>query len=144
MRLTHLTLKCKSRTRTQPPYHTTSLTQPDGAPNPQDATDAAPNPQNAPDAAPNLQDATWRWTYSSGYSPFSTDLPEISELEGYHLYFPDQGHNRFHALSILNILLLVFYCSNIQDWSWYSYATPQAALLGTRPLPGTQHLFGTL
>ena len=46
--LTHLTLERKSRTRTQPPYHTTHLTQPD----------AAPNPQDAPDAAPNTQDAT--------------------------------------------------------------------------------------
>jgi len=34
------------------------LTQPDAAPNPQDAPDAAPNPQNAPEAAPNLPDAT--------------------------------------------------------------------------------------
>jgi len=46
--LTHLTLERKSRTRTQPPYHTTHLTQ----------LDAAPNPQDAPDAAPNTQDAT--------------------------------------------------------------------------------------
>ena len=87
VRLTHLTLERKSRTRTQLPYHTTSLTQPDAAPNPQDAPDSAPNPQRAPDAAPNLQDAPRRWTSSSGYSPFSTHLPEISELEGYPLYF---------------------------------------------------------
>ena len=45
---TPLMLECKSRTRTQPPYHTTHLTQPD----------AAPNPQDAPDTAPNTQDAT--------------------------------------------------------------------------------------
>jgi len=63
------------------------LTQPDAAPNPQDIPDAAPNPQNAPDAAPHLQDATRRRTSSSGYSAFSTHLPEISELEGYPLYF---------------------------------------------------------
>jgi len=55
----HLTLKRKSRIRMQPPYyHTTNLTQPDAAPNPQDAPDTAPNPQDAPDAAPNNQDAT--------------------------------------------------------------------------------------
>ena len=64
-----------------------SLMQPDIAPNPQDAPDATPNPQNAPDAAPNRQDATRRWTFSSGSSAFSTYLPEISELEGYPLYF---------------------------------------------------------
>jgi len=46
--LTHQTLVRKSRTRTQPPYHITHLTQPD----------AAPNSQDAPDAAPNTQDAT--------------------------------------------------------------------------------------
>jgi len=46
--LTHLTLERKSRTRTQPPYHTTHLTQ----------SDAAPNPQDVPDAAPDTQDAT--------------------------------------------------------------------------------------
>ena len=56
--LTHLMLERKSRTRTQPPYHTTNLTQPDAAPDPQDAPDAAPDPQDAPDAAPNTQDAT--------------------------------------------------------------------------------------
>jgi len=87
VRLTHLTLERKSRTRTQPPYHTMRLTQPDAAPNPHDAPDAAPDPQNAPDAAPYLQDATRRRTSSSGYSAFSTHLPEISELEGYSLYF---------------------------------------------------------
>ena len=87
VRLTHLTLERKSRTRTQPPYHTMRLTQPDTAPNPQDALDAAPNPQNAPEAAPNLPDATRRQTSSSGYSAFSTHLPEISELEGCPLYF---------------------------------------------------------
>jgi len=58
VRLMHLTLKRKSRIRMQPPYHTTHLTQPDAAPNPQDAPDAAPNPQDTPDAAPNNQDAT--------------------------------------------------------------------------------------
>jgi len=63
------------------------LTQVDAAPNPQDAPDAALNPQNTPDAAPNLQDATRRRTSSSGYSAFSTHLPEISELEGYALCF---------------------------------------------------------
>ena len=36
--LTHRTLERKSRTRTQPSYHTTHLTQPDAAPNTQDAT----------------------------------------------------------------------------------------------------------
>ena len=77
VRLTHLTLERKSRTKTQPPYHTMRLTQPD----------AAPNPEDAPDAAPHLQDATRRRTSSSGYSAFSTHLPEISELEGYPLYF---------------------------------------------------------
>ena len=46
--LTHRTLERKSRTRTPPPYHTTHLTQPD----------AAPNPQDGPGAAPNTQDAT--------------------------------------------------------------------------------------
>jgi len=56
--LTHLTLKRKSRIRTQLPYHTSHLTHSDAAPNSQDAPDAAPNPQNAPDAAPNNQDAT--------------------------------------------------------------------------------------
>jgi len=56
--LTHVTLERKSRTRTQSPYHTTHLTQPDAAPDPQDAPDAAPNPQDAPDAAPNTPDAT--------------------------------------------------------------------------------------
>ena len=56
--LTHLTLEPKSRTRTQPPYHTTHLTQPDAAPDPQDAPDAAPDPQDAPDAASNTQDGT--------------------------------------------------------------------------------------
>ena len=55
--LTHWTLERKSRTRTQPSYHTTHLTQPDAAPNTQDAPDAAPNTQDAPDAAPNTQDA---------------------------------------------------------------------------------------
>jgi len=55
--LTHLTLELKSRIRTQRPYHTTHLTQPDAAPNPQDAPDVAPNPQDAPDTAPNAQDA---------------------------------------------------------------------------------------
>jgi len=63
------------------------LMQPNAAPNPQDAPDAAPNPQNAPEAAPTLQDATRRQTSSSGYSAFSTHLPELSELEGYSLYF---------------------------------------------------------
>jgi len=87
VRLTHLTLERKSRTRTEQPYHTMRLTQPYAAPNPQDAPDAAPNPQNAPEAAPNLQDATRRQTTSSGYSVFSIHLPEISELEGYSLYF---------------------------------------------------------
>jgi len=87
VRLTHLTLERKSRTRTQPPYHTMCLTQPDAAPNPQDAPDAAPNPQNAPEAAPNLPNATRRQTSSSGYSAFSAHLPEISELERYPLYF---------------------------------------------------------
>jgi len=48
MHLTHPTLERKSRTRTQPPYHTTHLTQPD----------AAPDPQDVPDAVPNTQDAT--------------------------------------------------------------------------------------
>ena len=57
VRLTHLTLERQSRIRTQPPYHTTHLTQPDAAPNPQDAPDAAPHPQGAPDATPNTQDA---------------------------------------------------------------------------------------
>jgi len=47
VRLTHLTLERKSRTRTPLPYYTTHLTQPDAAPNPQDAPDAAPNPQDA-------------------------------------------------------------------------------------------------
>jgi len=56
--LTHWTLERKSRTRTQPSYHTMHLTQPDAAPNTQDAPDAAPNTQDAPDAAPNTQDAT--------------------------------------------------------------------------------------
>ena len=63
------------------------LTQPDAVPNPQDAPDAAPDPQNAPEAAPNLPDGTRHQTSSSGYSAFSTHLPEISELEGYSLYF---------------------------------------------------------
>jgi len=67
------------------------LTQPDAAPNPQEAPDAAPKPQNALEAAPNLQDATRRQTSSSGYSAFSTHLSEISELEGYPLYFSSQG-----------------------------------------------------
>jgi len=57
VRLTHLPLERQSRIRTQPHYHTTHLTQPDAAPNPQDAPDAAPNPQDAPDATPNTQDA---------------------------------------------------------------------------------------
>jgi len=56
--LTHLTLKRKSRIRTQPPNYTSHLTHPDAVPNSQDGPDAAPNPQNAPDAAPNNQDAT--------------------------------------------------------------------------------------
>jgi len=55
--LTHLTLERKSRTRTQRPYHTTHLMQPDAALNPQDPPDVAPNPQDPPDAAPNTQDA---------------------------------------------------------------------------------------
>jgi len=48
VRLMHLMLERKSRIRTQPPYHTTHLTQPD----------TARNPQEAPDVAPNTQDAT--------------------------------------------------------------------------------------
>ena len=55
--LTHLTLERKSGTRTQPPYHTMHLTQPDRTPNPQDTPDAAPSTQDAPDAAPSTQDA---------------------------------------------------------------------------------------
>ena len=93
--LTHLTLERKSRTRTQPPYHTTHLTQPD----------AAPNPQDAPDAAPNTQDATWRQTTSS------RDKRRVPPL-----LFSDLGHNRFkfHTVKPFNLLLVVFYCSNIQ------------------------------
>jgi len=56
VRLMHLTLESKSRIRTQPPTHTTSVTQPNAVPNPQDAPDAPPNPQNKPEPAPNTQD----------------------------------------------------------------------------------------
>jgi len=47
VRLTHLMLECKSRIRTQRPYHTMHLIHPDTVPNTQDAPDGAPNPQAA-------------------------------------------------------------------------------------------------
>jgi len=39
-------------------------------------------------------------------------LLEISE--GSPLYFSDLGHNRFHTVKLLNLLLVVFYSLNIQ------------------------------
>ena len=54
---THLMLEHKLQTRMHPPYHTTYLMQPDGAPNFQEETDAAPN----------TQDATWCTTNYSGF-----------------------------------------------------------------------------
>jgi len=45
--LTHLMLERKVRIRRQPPYHNTHLTQPNPAPNTQDAPDAAPNTQDS-------------------------------------------------------------------------------------------------
>jgi len=56
VRLTQLTLERKSQIRTQLPYHTMHLRQPDAIFNPQDTRDAAPNTLDAPDAAPNTQD----------------------------------------------------------------------------------------
>jgi len=47
VRLTLLTRECKSPIRTQPPYYTTPLMQPDTAPNPQDTPGTAPNTQDA-------------------------------------------------------------------------------------------------
>ena len=93
---THRTLECKSRIRTQPWYHTTHQTQ----------RNAASKTQDTLDAVPNTQGATGHWTTSSYDNRRVPPLP-FSDLD--HL-----GHNKFHTVTLLNLLLVVFYYSNIQ------------------------------
>jgi len=104
VRMTDMTLKIKSRIRTQPLTHTMHLMQLDAPPNPQDALDVEPNSQDKPGAAHNSLDAIWRQTTSS------RDMRRVPPSLLSDLGHP--GHNTFHSVKLLNLLQEGYYCSN--------------------------------
>jgi len=136
---THRTLQHKLRIGMQPWSHTTHQMRLNPAPKTQDAHRAPPKTQDAHRAPPETQDAHCAppETQDAHCAPRKTqDAPEatpntpcatrhstISSWDNRRvlpLPFSDIGHlgrNRFHTVKLLNLLLVDFYCSNIQATS---------------------------